>query len=83
MEEIFQCYHYNKRIDRIDKKIQCVCEKNKNIIIGTQDYKISKETSNFELVKEMESAVALKIKAKDLLSLERDVERLEDLHKDI
>jgi hypothetical protein len=31
----------------------------------------------------MESAVALKIKAKDLLSLERDVERLEDLHKEI
>ena len=31
----------------------------------------------------MEKAIALKIKAKDLLSVERDVERLEDLHNDI
>ncbi len=83
MEEIFQCYHYNKRIDRIDKKIYKFCEQNKNIMIGIQDYNISKGSYNYELVKEMEKAVALKLKAKDLLSLERDVERLEDIHKDI
>ena len=83
MEEIFQCYHYNKRIDRIDKKILRVCEQNKSIMIGTQDYNINIGSHNYELVKEMEKAVALKLKAKDILSLERDVERLVDLHKDI
>lgn len=83
MEEIFQCYHYNKRIDRIDKKILRVCEQNKSIMIGTQDYNINIGSHNYEFVKEMEKAVALKLKAKDILSLERDVERLEDLHKDI
>lgn len=83
MEEIFQCYHYNKRIDRIDKKLLKVFEQNKNIMIGCQDYNINKGSHNYELVKEMEKSIALKLKAKDLLSLERDVERLEDLHKDI
>ena len=52
-------------------------------MIGIQDYNISKGSYNYELVKEMEKAVALKLKAKDLLSLERDVERLEDIQKDI
>ena len=81
LEEVLTCYNSNKAVGRLDRGMNRMLDEiayNERDAAKRTDLQVSKE-----LMTEMMRAIGLKKDERRLLALERDCQRLQDLHDNI
>lgn len=83
VEELHQCFQNSQKVDRLDEKLDRVLFENRQLLSKKELFAVENNQIARDTVREMESSLALSLRERELLTIERDVEQVGQLHDDI
>lgn len=83
LEELHQCFQNSSKIDRLDEKLDRVLFENRQLLSKRELFVVENNQIARDTIREMENSLALSLRERELLTIERDIESMGELHSGI